>query len=454
MSDDFKFDWSSFLGGNLLKKDGPEADKKVATNEALEGAEYVALYFSAHWCPPCRRFTPKLAEFYKKMNEQAPSEGTTKRLEIVFVSSDENEESMSSYFKESHGDYFALPFADRDQKKALSKKFKVQGIPSLKILDGKTGELVNGKGVGKVYGDEEGASFPWRPKTFTQILAGKELLKKDAEGAISKFTFEELQASGKKYLGIYLSAHWCPPCRRFTPKLAATYKTLQEKGGLDDFEILFVSSDRDEAAFDEYYGEMPWTALSYEARSAKAELGDLLDCEGIPQFTIVELATGKVVRQNAVSAVGADPEGKELPWLPKPVNDIEQVSGDINEIPTLVAFMHRGEVTEGERDRIKGAMVEVAKEHNKEGEEKKMAFYYVNKMARGTIADRVMQLVGTLKKGKNGVNKVVKDTVTLICLDIDNGKFFQAPTKHSSKIDAGAIRAFLADKGEAINLGE
>ena len=32
--------------------------------------ELVLYYFSAHWCPPCRRFTPMLAEFYKVKNSQ------------------------------------------------------------------------------------------------------------------------------------------------------------------------------------------------------------------------------------------------------------------------------------------------------------------------------------------------------------------------------------------------
>ena len=32
--------------------------------------ELVLYYFSAHWCPPCRRFTPMLAEFYKVNNSQ------------------------------------------------------------------------------------------------------------------------------------------------------------------------------------------------------------------------------------------------------------------------------------------------------------------------------------------------------------------------------------------------
>jgi thiol-disulfide isomerase/thioredoxin len=47
----------------------------------------------------------------------------------------------------------------------------------------------------------------------------------------------------------------CPPCRGFTPKLAEIYKAYQAKGLA--FEILFVSSDRDESAFGEYFGEQP-----------------------------------------------------------------------------------------------------------------------------------------------------------------------------------------------------
>jgi len=47
---------TELLGAKLIGKDG-----EVETMTALKGKTAVALYFSGHWCPPCRGFTPKLA---------------------------------------------------------------------------------------------------------------------------------------------------------------------------------------------------------------------------------------------------------------------------------------------------------------------------------------------------------------------------------------------------------
>ena len=73
-------------------------------------------------------------------------------------------------------------------------------------------------------------------------------------------------------VGLYFSAHWCPPCRAFTPKLADWYNKL--KGGEigEKFEIVFLSSDRDEKSFNEYFGEMPWHAVSYKDREVKVSI--------------------------------------------------------------------------------------------------------------------------------------------------------------------------------------
>ena len=49
------------FGEQLLTKDGLEF-----TENLLSGKSAVAIYFSAHWCPPCRGFTPELAKMYSE----------------------------------------------------------------------------------------------------------------------------------------------------------------------------------------------------------------------------------------------------------------------------------------------------------------------------------------------------------------------------------------------------
>ena len=66
---------------------------------------------------------------------------------------------------------------------------------------------------------------------------------------------------------MYFSAHWCPPCRGFTPVLAEKYKAWKDAN--ENIEIVFISSDRDEASFGDYYNEMPWLALDFSKRDLK-----------------------------------------------------------------------------------------------------------------------------------------------------------------------------------------
>ncbi len=58
-------------------------------------------------------------------------------------------------------------------------------------------------------------------------------------------------------------------CRAFTPQLATWYEKFKKTANGDKLEIIFVSSDRNLQAFDEYYAEMPWLALPYDNRDAK-----------------------------------------------------------------------------------------------------------------------------------------------------------------------------------------
>ena len=103
--------------------------KLTATREVLKDKKVLAFYFSAHWCPPCRQFTPVLARSY----DQARQAGLAGGVELIFVSSDRSEQEMMSYLRESHGHWFALPHGAREAQ-SLSSQYGVRGIPALVVV--------------------------------------------------------------------------------------------------------------------------------------------------------------------------------------------------------------------------------------------------------------------------------------------------------------------------------
>jgi nucleoredoxin len=97
----------------------------------------------------------------------------------------------------------------------------------------------------------------------------------------------------------------CYPCSGFTPKLAQYYRDLKAAG--KNLEVVFVSSDRDEHSFNEYYGEHPWLALPFGDRDRKGKLSQKYKVQGIP--TLVFLGEdGKVITANGREKVMTDPE--------------------------------------------------------------------------------------------------------------------------------------------------
>ena len=153
---------TGLLGEKLLQKGTGKDFSEKDTSELLSDCDVVGLYFSAHWCPPCRKFTPELSTRYQKLKEAG------KKIEIVFVSSDRDEGSFKEYFADSMS-FCALPYAERDRKEKLSNPFKVQGIPTLVFLDGKTGEVINSDGRSAISGDDYITDFPFRPKDVYDI---------------------------------------------------------------------------------------------------------------------------------------------------------------------------------------------------------------------------------------------------------------------------------------------
>ncbi|CAF1498403.1 unnamed protein product [Didymodactylos carnosus] len=137
------------VGDNIINKSGEIIDLK---SEQYSG-KIIGLYFAAHWCPPCREFTPLLAEFYNKYHE-------SKKLEIIFISSDRDIESYRGYY--DNMPWLSLEYKNREKSKELTKTFRVTGIPALILLDGDTGEIICETARSKVQSDSNGRDFPWK----------------------------------------------------------------------------------------------------------------------------------------------------------------------------------------------------------------------------------------------------------------------------------------------------
>jgi len=112
--------------------------KKSFSTAVLSDKKIIGIYFSAHWCPPCRAFTPELVKFHKNMTKAGNA------FEVVFVSSDHEKSAMYEYMRESNMPWLVLPFGD-EHKNTLGAKFIIRGIPSLIIIDAK-GNLITKDG--------------------------------------------------------------------------------------------------------------------------------------------------------------------------------------------------------------------------------------------------------------------------------------------------------------------
>ena len=115
-------------------------------------------------------------------------------------------------------------------------------------------------------------------------------------------------------IGFYFSAHWCPPCRGFTPVLSEAYKEWKKDG--KKIEIVFISSDRDEDSFKEYFASMPWVAIPKSKTDNINALKVAFEVKGIPFFVVVD-KTGKTVDAGGRGTVTSNPVGAVDVWLKK-----------------------------------------------------------------------------------------------------------------------------------------
>jgi len=384
------------FGDTLLTKEGEQPTKKV-----LGDATAIGLYFSAHWCPPCRTLTPQIAEWYTNTLKE-------KGMEIIYVSRDRTEEQYKSYYKEQP--WVAIPYEEQDKIDALSKKYKVKSIPTLVILDS-DGKLITKEGREAVSGDPTGERYPWVPLTGEQ--KAKEVLDLLGEDVVKK-------AKGKA-ISLYFGAHWVPPARTFLTKLISAY----EAGLSNQMEVVYCSSDRTETDFASERKQMPWLVLPYEKRVERDKLAELCGVTALPNFTILT-PDGNLITHDGRTRVADDPTGATFPgggWYPQPINNINSDHGALNDEKCVIAL--------GQDELLFAVLKMVAQRcYDETDNDIREMPYRFFRAPPGTVTDQVRKLT-----------KVQGDR--LVLLDIPNGGSYYIC---ESRCCCGAnVREWLAD---------
>lgn len=189
--------------------------------------------------------------------------------------------------------------------------------------DGKTAEL---ELVG-ISGEGDAVKGTFKMRNGQSIdLAASDLLEVDAElvrawepeskGALAVSVFDEIlegnleKLDGKslkryslenkptKYYLFYYTASWCGPCQKFTPSLVKFYD--ENKPSSDEFEIILITSDRDDDAMEGYAKSkgMNWPHLKLsKVKKFKKEFHH--PGRGIPNLVLTDLE-GNLIKTSYV----------------------------------------------------------------------------------------------------------------------------------------------------------
>ena len=112
------------LDGRLVRLQASEIVPYSASN--LRDVRLYAFYYSAGWCGPCRKTTPVLAEWYRKVKEAHPE------FELIFVSNDKSDITCADYMRKNAMPWPAVRYADVHGPKI--NQFGGKSIPWLSVV--------------------------------------------------------------------------------------------------------------------------------------------------------------------------------------------------------------------------------------------------------------------------------------------------------------------------------
>lgn len=123
---------------NILDLIGTKFQSKQGQVSLEEVTKYplIGIFFSADWCPPCQGVVPLLTSFYSEVNAKEM------QFEIIFCSSDQDEESFIEHFDSMP--WLAFSYGSKQQIE-LYEEFDIVGVPVLVVINSQ-GDVLDTKG--------------------------------------------------------------------------------------------------------------------------------------------------------------------------------------------------------------------------------------------------------------------------------------------------------------------
>ena len=95
-----------------------------------------------------------------------------------------------------------------------------------------------------------------------------------------------------RYVLLFFSAGWCPPCEQFLQVLKDFYSEVNIDQHI--IEIIYVTGDKSEQDFKETYAKMPWFTYPFND-ATHSQLKKKHDIVGVPVVFVLDARTGFLI---------------------------------------------------------------------------------------------------------------------------------------------------------------
>jgi nucleoredoxin len=124
----------------------------------VSDVDIIGFYFGTSWCSPCKKFTPRLRDFYNMLKTR---ENLNSTMEIVVIPMEPLGYDLDEFLSE-------MPWLVAEHQNSLDayllmvKSFGIRGIPHLGFVEAGSLSILRKDARLNVIDDPQGVEFPWK----------------------------------------------------------------------------------------------------------------------------------------------------------------------------------------------------------------------------------------------------------------------------------------------------